>query len=469
MIPVPLPNVTLIIVDTISYGDAVNAVLQSLKQITPARVIMFTDIELNIPPIEVIQIPHLHSKKEYSKWMMKELGKQPITTSHILVIQADGYVIKGDCWDDEWLKLDFLGAPWLETDGFNNGNGGFSLRSMALHQALAEDELIKPIHPEDNAICRVYRDHLEKEYGFKWANDEQGDRFSFELRQPKDYTFGFHQYFHAPYKEPIVFKRDAALGDCISLEPVFEHFHNLGHPIVFDSPFYLPFARHHFPVIDYRHFDHGRVKHRLINLNLAYEMKPQQLHLKSYFEMCGVTDYKLRNPKLNYHLKDEHRLFKQKYVILHIDERATPHRNVHGVDWYAVGAHLESLGYLVVQIGNKSNFKVGVQFNTVGEQFLMWAIKGANAFIGIDSGPSHIAVAFDIPCILTFGSVDPTFIHPDLSNVFALRSACPINELGCWHKEPGTTGRLCPVNSQHPPCTVLSTEIIMNAIKQMGI
>jgi len=470
MIPVQLPNVTLVIVDTVSYGDAVNAVLQTLKQITPARTIMFTDIELNIPNIEVINIPRINSKKEYSAWMMKELGKQPIETSHILVIQADGYVLDGDQWDDDFLLWDYIGAPWLETDGYNNGNGGFSLRSRLLHKALAQDTLIKPLHPEDNAICRIYRDHLEQVYNLHWAPDNVADKFSFELRQPAQPTFGFHQKFHAPYlKEPIVFKRDGALGDCISLEPVFDHFHKLGHPIVFDSPFYLPYARHHYQVIDYAHFDHQRIKHKVIDLNMAYEVKPAQLHLKSYFEMCGVKDYVLRNPKLNYPLKDEHRLFKQKYIVLHIDERDTPHRNVNGVDWYAIASHLEALGYLVIQIGRNSKFKVGVQFNTIGEAFLMWTIAGAAYFIGIDSGPSHIAVALDVKCLLLFGSVNPEFIHPDLTNIYALRAACPIQQDGCWSMQPGTTGRLCPVNESTPPCTVLSTEIILDAIKQMGI
>lgn len=461
-----LPNVTLVIVDTITYGDAVNAVLQSWKQITPARTIMFTDIELNIPGLEVIHIPHIHSKKEYSAWMMKELGKQPITTSHILVVQSDGYVLKGDCWDDEWLKADYLGAAWLETDGYNVGNGGFSLRSMALQVALSRDELIKPLHPEDNAICRIYRDYLEQTYNITFGTDEHAERFSFELRQPKDYTFGFHQHFHAPYREPIVIRRKGAMGDVISLEPVMAHFSKLGHPVVLDSDFHQAFGRHYFQVIDYQQFDHQRIKHRVIDLNSSYEVTPAQLHLKSYFEMCGIKDYVLRNPKLNYVMSDAQRLFKQKYIVLHLDERDTPHRNVRGVDWYAITAHLESLGYLVVQMGLNSKFKVGVQFNTVNIPLMMWLIRGSSYFIGIDSGPSHIAVALDVPCILTFGSVNPEYIHHDLSNIFAIRAACPIKEDGCWSMQPGTTGRLCPIDFSKPPCTILSTEIIMDAVNQ---
>lgn len=467
MIPVQLPNVTLIIVDTVSYGDAVNAVLQSLKQITPARVIMFTDIELNIPQIEVIQIPHIHSKKEYSQWMMKELGKQDIKTSHILVIQSDGFVLKGDCWDDEWLNLDYLGANWLETDGYNNGNGGFSLRSMRLHQALSEDELIKPLHPEDNAISRVYRDYLEEEYGFEWANDEQGDRFSFELRQPKDYTFGFHAHFHAPYKEPIVIRRKGALGDVVQLSPILEYFHKKGHPVVLDTDYYQPFARHFFQVIHYDQFDHSRILHRVIDLNNSYEMKPRQLHLKSYFEMCGITDYELSNPKLNYVMPDTTKLFTQRYCVIHIDERETKHRDVHGVDWYQINGYLKSKGILAVQVGRNSKIKIGVQFNTVNEPLLAWLLKGAEFMLAIDSGPSNIAVALDKKCIIFFGSVNPAYIYHDLTNIIPLQSKCPIGQQNCWHSVEGQRGVDCVVNPSIPPCTQVSTSTVIEAIDKI--
>src|SRR6185295_5679614 len=114
--------------------------------------------------------------------------------------------------------------------------------------------------------------------------------------------------------------------------------------------------------------------------------------------------------------------------------------------------YLNSLGYLVIQIGRNSKMKVGIQFNTINEAHMMWLIASADAFLGIDSGPSHIAVALGIKCILTFGSVNPEFIHPDLINIIVLQSACPIKEDHCWHREPGTTGRVCPVDISRPPC-----------------
>lgn len=464
---IPLPNVTLVIADTVNYGQAINAIQKSLREIKPARAIFFTDIVLELPEIDVITIPHFYNKKAYSKWMMKELGKQDITTSHILVIQHDGFVLDGSAWDDAYLEYDYVGAPWLETDGFNVGNGGFSLRSMKLHRALAEDNLIKGRQPEDAWICRVYRDGLEEDHQIKFAPDVIAHKFSYELHEPKDKTFGFHGNFHPPYMEPIVIKRTAALGDVIQVEPILDYFHQLGHPVYLDTlpGFYQIFGLHSFKVGDYSKFDKNVIKHRVINLDLAYEVNPAQLHLKSYFDFAGIADYVLRNPRLNYHVQDENRLFRR-YVVIHIDRRETTHRNVLGVDWKRVAHNLEDRGFTVIQIGKGEHEDCGLYFNTVNEQMMLWLIAGCELFVGIDSGPSHMAVATGRKCVLFFGSVNPKFIHYDLSSVEVLQSPCPFETPNCWHLTTSTRGQDCP-EIEAPPCTMHSTRDVALAIDRI--
>jgi hypothetical protein len=466
--PISLPHVTMVCIDTVNYGDAIHAIQKSLEQVTPARTIFFTDIDIKRDmPFDVVRIPRITSKRVYSEWMIKELGKQQIDTSHVLVIQADGYVLDGSQWKDEFLQYDYVGASWLETDDYNVGNGGFSLRSWKLCQTLSSDDFIRAIHPEDG-ICKIYRDYLEKEYSFKWPTEELADLFSFELRQPAQPTFGFHGRFHPPYNYPIVIKRTGALGDVISLEPVMRYFHERGHLVVLDSQFYLPFARHYFPVMEYSKFDHQRIQHRTINFDHSYEIIPDQLHLKSYFEMAGINDYELTKPRLHYPNKEGTRLFKDEFIVVHIDERETSHRDIHGVDWNEVEQHLISLGYLVIQIGRNSSVKIGVQFNTANEALMMWLISSCDLFIGIDSGPSHIAVALDKKCVLAFGSVNPEFIHPDLTNIIALQSSCPAKTPNCWHSVKGATrGPDCTVDVETPPCTVLSSQNFIDAINKM--
>lgn len=468
MTPISLPSVTMIVVDTLNYGEAVSAIQKSLKQITPARTIWFTDIETEVPGVEIIQIPHIYSKKEYSDWMMKELGNQPITTTHILVIQADGYVLDGSCWEDEFMKYDYVGAPWLEQDGYNVGNGGMSLRSFHLHKALADDPIIKGIQPEDVGICRIYRDYLVQKYNITFAPDDLAHRFSYELHEPKQPTFGFHGKFHPPYVEPICIKRTGALGDVVQVEPILEYFHSKGHPVYLDTlpQYYHLFSNHYFKVGNYARFDKTVIKHRIINLDLAYEVNPQQLHLKTYFEMAGIKDYALRNPKLNYPIGPHNKMFK-KYVVVHIDDRDTPYRNVFGVKWKHVEVWLEAKGYTVIQIGAANGAKIGHHFNTVNELVMNWLIAGCDFFIGVDSGPAQVAVALDKKCLLFFGSVNPEFIHYDRSKIKIMHTPCPIDKEWCWHSEPGTKGVDCEADRQEPPCCVHDTERVLETLNEL--
>lgn len=462
-----LPNITMCCIDTVGYGQAIHAIQKSLKLIKPARTILFTDIELSIPGVDVIQIPHIYSKKEYSEWMIKEFGKHEINTSHVLVIQGDGYVLDSSMWTDEYLDYDYGGAVWPETDGYSVGNGGFSIRSWRLHQILSSDDTIRGLHPEDSTIARIYRDYLEKAHGIKFMPESLAHQFSFELCEPHDKTFGFHQKFHPPYVEPIVIKRSGALGDVIQVEPVLEYFYKKGHPVYLDTPdgYYSLFAHHFYPVKQYSKFDKDVIRHRVINLDMAYEVYPGEPHLKAYFEFAGIKDYKLRNPRLMYHINDSIKLFK-KYVVIHIDERETCHRNIYGVNWKRVQIELEAMGFLVVQIGKGRHEDVGLYFNTVNEMIMKWLIAGAEMFIGVDSGPSHIAVALNIRSVIFFGSVNPAIIHSDLKKIVPLQSSCPIGKDHCWHKGTTTRGNDCEVDIAMPPCTIIDTTVVIDAIQK---
>lgn len=465
-----LPQVTMVIIDTVNYGQAVNAIQKSLKEITPAKTLLFTDIEMDPTfigsNVDIIKIRHIYNKSDYSKFMMKELGKYKIDTSHILVIQNDGWVTDGEMWTDEFLEYSYIGAVWPETDGYSVGNGGFSLRSWRLHQILAEDETILGINPEDVGIARIYRNYLEQKYEIKFAPEKLAHQFSYELHEPMGRHFGFHGKFHPPYVEPICIKRTAALGDVIQVEPVLEYFHNLGHPVYLDTlpGFYQLFGMHHYPVKNYAKFDKEVIKHRVIDLDLSYETKPQQLHLKSYFEMAGITDYKLRNPKLNYPAQS---MFLSKYIVLHIDNRETTHRNIFGVQWTLVADHIKTLGYTLIQIGKNDHEKVGIEFNCITEAMMVWLIGHCGLFIGVDSGPAAIAVATGRKSVLFFGSVNPAYIHADLTNVEVLQSKCPVDLQNCWHFEPGTRGQDCVVNDVEPPCCVHTTTKTIQAIDKM--
>lgn len=169
--------------------------------------IQFGDVKLfsNFAGPRVTRITPMVNKSQYSEFMIKELGRY-ITTSHVLVIQYDGFVLNAQAWQDSWLEYDYIGAPWeWYTDGMNVGNGGFSLRSKKLQDILASDPTIVPINDpvcgtrnkeEDHCICRLYRPYLQSRYGIKYASVQVARKFSIEGWNAPNKTwngeFGFH-------------------------------------------------------------------------------------------------------------------------------------------------------------------------------------------------------------------------------------------------------------------------------------
>ena len=146
---------------------------------------------------------------------------------------------------------------------------------------------------------------------------ELAHKFSFELCQPHDKTFGFHAKHHPPYVEPVVIKRSGALGDVIQVEPVLEYFHKQGHPVYLDTDtrFHSIFNTHSFPIRHYSSLDRDMVRHRFINLDMAYEVFPDKPHIEAYFRMAGIKDMtKLRGARLYWEITDVNRLFK-KYCL----------------------------------------------------------------------------------------------------------------------------------------------------------
>ncbi len=460
-----LPQVTVVIVDTINYGLALHAINKTLEQIEPAQTLFFTDVIQFGEGFKTIVIPRIKSKEEYSYFIVKELAAY-IRTDYVLIIQHDGYVLDGKAWNPDFLEYDYIGAPWHYQDGRNVGNGGFSLRSKKLQEALASDDDIEITSPEDEIICRLYRNYLEKNYKIKFAPEELAHSFSFEVHKPTKSTFGFHNNFHTPFKEPIIVKRTGAMGDVIMMEPVLEYFHKQGYRVILDTraAYFNLFMNHHYPIELLGHVLHEDLSSaRVINLDMAYEVKPRKLALKAYYESCGVEDGDIRNAKLNFKPTDDVKLF-NKYIVLHTDDTAMPHRNVHDVDWGYLTKALELLGYGVYRIGN-GNGSGGRKINTVSENMMAYIISGADYFIGIDSGPSQIAVACGVKSIIFFGSVNPKYRYADLSNIMVIQNHCPINKDGCYHDQVSVSGKDCEVNKNTPPCITHKTVDILTAIQ----
>jgi len=143
--------------------------------------------------IEYVQAPPIKTTKDYSHFLLTGL-RQYVSGTHVLVIQWDSFIIHPELWTDDFLKYDYIGAVWPHHPETPVGNGGFSLRSTKLLDALASPNIPKR-HPEDFCICIDNRGRLENKFGIRFAPTEVAEKFAVE-RSAWHPAFGFHGLFN---------------------------------------------------------------------------------------------------------------------------------------------------------------------------------------------------------------------------------------------------------------------------------
>jgi tetratricopeptide (TPR) repeat protein len=194
-----LRGVTLCCVDTRNHALALRALEKSQQGIRFARTLLLTDAVpggLTVPAgIEIVPIGDIASRDAYSEFVLKSLLRY-IETAHVLLVQWDGYVVNPAAWDPAFLDCDYIGAKWFwAAEGKRVGNGGFSLRSCRLLEAL-QDPRILLVDNEDVTIGRTFRPLLEADHGIRFADEALAERFSFEAAYPIGKPFGFHGLFN---------------------------------------------------------------------------------------------------------------------------------------------------------------------------------------------------------------------------------------------------------------------------------
>jgi Protein of unknown function (DUF5672) len=193
------PELTLCCVDTRDPALALWALRRCMAQMEFAEVLLFSRSALVPHPprgVRVIDV-QVDDIGAYSQFMLRGLAHH-LHTSHLLVVQWDGFVRDAAQWDASFLRYDYIGAPWRDAPAAKAvGNGGFSLRSRRLLQALL-DPRVRITHPEDESICLVNRDLLESHFDVRIAPLEVAQRFSYERVEPPAPTFGFHGLFNFP-------------------------------------------------------------------------------------------------------------------------------------------------------------------------------------------------------------------------------------------------------------------------------
>jgi len=164
-----------------------------------AEIVLLTAVYPSFQPknVRVILINPLNYD-QYNELAFKYLHRW-VKSDYIMNFQDDGFALNPDKWSDDFLKYDYLGAPWpigcgWSWEGREVGNGGFSLRTRKLYKECEPLQIHPGVH-EDGAICLQYRDHLMSK-GIKFGTWQDGYRFSIDLPFNSEHSiencFGFH-------------------------------------------------------------------------------------------------------------------------------------------------------------------------------------------------------------------------------------------------------------------------------------
>ena len=210
-----LSGVTLLGIDCLNIERLIQAAEICLKNFDFEEIKLLTSLESDNAPRStgknIVKISPINSTAEYSEFVLTQLDKY-VETPHVLIIQYDGFILNPQAWKDEFLKYDYVGAPWKVADWsvknfdfpkelvgqFVVGNGGFNLRSkklISICAKLIKEGKITRLHPEDVAISVYYRRLLE-DNGIVFAPVELAKQFSYEAEDEQNNAwngqFGFH-------------------------------------------------------------------------------------------------------------------------------------------------------------------------------------------------------------------------------------------------------------------------------------
>ena len=220
-----LSNITLLAIDnTNRIEGTIKAVYTSIEKINFGDVKILTsrdhkekyEEELKEDNIKLELLnSNISNINEYNKYVLYDLYSH-VNTEFVLLIQDHAFIINPDAWTDEFLKYDYIGAPWQYSENsyvtpfgehIRVGNGGFSLRSQKILKTPLEVDIPFDCtkgnfykhfnannYAEDGNIC-VHNRHLFIENGCKFCPLELAVKFSYEKPITENYgiiPFGFH-------------------------------------------------------------------------------------------------------------------------------------------------------------------------------------------------------------------------------------------------------------------------------------
>jgi ADP-heptose:LPS heptosyltransferase len=288
-------------------------------------------------------------------------------------------------------------------------------------------------------------------------------------------------YLREKLKRPFVFLvRKRALGDVLWIEPAIRQLATTNKKVIVYTKYPELFL--HYPLPNVRFTSRLLLWEKMlwalernlhltrffIDLDHAYENNSKVHFLTAYQQAAGLPvthEY----PRL--YLDAGEKNFRPagvtgRYIVLHLESMTDKnYRKVYGIDWETVVSNLTARSYTVLLIGKEPLLIPGARIVRTSIREMIALINGATLFIGIDSGPSHLAAALATPALIFFGAVNPDFRHfRDLFKGQLLQQPCEY--AGWYHEANDRSGWSCRLVGDEgiPKCALFSTAFVLNNI-----
>lgn len=218
-------TISITCIDSLNYESTIDALNRTMACVAVDKVHWFSDIPF--PAVCAVPVKWSLVENDNRAYLIKYneiiLRKIPavLDTDFNIIIHNDGFAVNAAAWTDEFLQYDYIGAVWPWHIGHRVGNGGFSLRSKKLYDAIKTLNIPYRFEQfnqqqqsnsawttvdsngalaigEDTAICIIYREVLENDFDIKFAPDHIADQWSIEHNMQSPWlgkSFGFHGRF----------------------------------------------------------------------------------------------------------------------------------------------------------------------------------------------------------------------------------------------------------------------------------
>lgn len=273
------------------------------------------------------------------------------------------------------------------------------------------------------------------------------------------------------------------MGDVLWLEPVLQQLSKRYNKVYLYTNFYELYENYQIKNVIVKKIPSGtfRIFLKLLNFFSAkkkyhrldgycYEAFPK-MHILNAYQTYFNVELTQEYPKIYLSTAEKtHRLINAvKYAAIHLEPNAKLNfRKVYGVEWEQIISHLKTLGIETIIVGHNPESIEGANVFKGSLRELIQVVKDAKLFIGVDSGPSHIAASLQVPSLVFFGAVNPLYRHfVTLFKGAFLQQPCEF--AGCYHEVVSSAGQTCKLvgDTGIPKCCVHTTEGIINSINQL--